>query len=54
MLSMINLVFREISVKKLIEWYTELYVVEEVILKNMVKLKLSVTIRIYLVVNIKQ
>ena len=38
--------------KKLTERYIELYVVEEVVSKNMVKLKLLATIRIHQVVNI--
>jgi len=38
MLSMKDLVFKERSVKKLIEQYIESYVIEEVVLKNVVKL----------------
>jgi len=54
MLSTKNLVFKERPVKKLIERYVEPYVVEEVISKNMVKLKLPVSISIYPVVSISK
>jgi len=47
-------VFKERLVKKLTERYVRLYVVKEVILKNVVKLKLLVSMRIYLVVNISR
>ena len=50
MLSTKNLVFKKRSVKKL----TERYIVEEVISKNVVKLKLPVFMRIHLVVNISR
>ena len=49
-----NLVFKEKLVKKLIEIYVESFVVEKVILKNIVKLKLPVSIRIYPVVNVSR
>jgi len=52
MLSTKDLLFKEKLVKKLIERYIELYVVEEVVLKNMVKLKLLATMRIHLIVNV--
>jgi len=52
MLSTRDLVFKEKPVKKLTERCIELYVVEEVVLKNMVKLKLLATMRIHLVVNV--
>jgi len=45
-------VFKERPVKKLTEQYT--YIVEEVVSKNMMKLKLLVFMRIYLVVNISR
>ena len=53
-LSTRNLVFKEKLVKKLIERYVESFVVEKVILKNIVKLKLPVSIRIYPVVNVSR
>ena len=40
--------------KKLIERYIRLYIVEEVVLKNVVKFKLLVSIGIYPVVNISR
>jgi len=49
-----NLVFKERPVKKLTERYIGLYVVEEVVLKNVVKLKLPASMRIYLVVNVSK
>jgi len=52
MLSTKNLVFKKRPVKKLIKRYVRLYVVEKVVSKNIVKLKLLVSMRIYLVVNI--
>jgi len=45
-------VFKERPVKKLTEQHT--YIVEEVVSKNMMKLKLLVFMRIYLVVNISR
>ena len=54
MLSIKDLVFKERPVKKLTEWYIGPYVVEEVVLKNAVKLKLLASMRIYLVVNISK
>jgi len=54
MLSSKDLVFKERPVKKLTERYVRLYVIEEVVSKNMVKLKLLASIRIHLVVNISR
>ena len=54
MLSMRDLVFKERLVKKLTERYVEPYKIEEVILKNIVKLKLLTSIRIHLVINISR
>ena len=54
MLSMRNLVFKKRPAKNLTERYVKLYEIEEVILKNMVKLKLLTSIRIYTVVNISR
>ena len=54
MLSTKDLVFKERSVKKLTERYVRSYLVEEVVLKNVVKLKLLVSMRIYLMVNISE
>ena len=52
MLSMKDLVFKERLAKKLIERYVGLYEIEEVVSKNVVKLKLLATMRIHPVVNI--
>ena len=54
MLSTKDLVFKEKSVKKLTERYVRSYLVEGVVLKNVVKLKLLVSMRIYLMVNISE
>jgi len=54
MLSTKDLMFKERLVKKLIERYVELYVVGEVVLKNMVKLKLPASMKIHSVVNISR
>jgi len=52
MLSTKDLVFKERPAKKLMERYVGLYEIEEVVLKNTVKLKLPAFMRIHLVVNI--
>ena len=54
MLSIKNLIFKKRLVKKLTKRYIELYIVEEIVLKNMIKIKLLTFIRIYLVVNISK
>jgi len=54
MLSIRDLVFKERPVKKLTEKYIEPYIVEKVVSKNMVKLKLLASMRIHLVVNISR
>ena len=51
MLSSKDLIFKERPVKKLTERYVGLYVIEEVVSKNVVKLKLPSFIRIHQVVN---
>jgi len=51
MLSTKDLVFEERLVKKLTEQYIGPYVIKKVVSKNIVKLKLLTSIRIYLVVN---
>ena len=53
-LSTKDLVFKEKPVKKLIERYVKLYKIEEVVSKNIVKLKLLALMRIYPVVNISR
>jgi len=49
-----DLVFKERLVKQLIERYIELYIVEEIVSKNVVKLKLPASMRIHLVVNVSK
>jgi len=53
-LSTKDLVFRERSTKKLTEKYVGSYVIEEVVSKNAVKLKLLASMRIHLVVNVSR
>ena len=48
------MVFKERLVKKLIERYIGSYIIEEVVLKNIVKLKLLVFMKIHPVVNISR
>jgi len=54
LLSTKNLVFKERPMRKLIERYVRLYVVEEVVSSNVVKLRLPSSMRIHLVVNVSQ
>ena len=54
MLNIKKLVFKERLMKKLIERYIRLYIVKEVILRNMVKLKLLAFMRIHPVVNVNR
>jgi len=52
MLSMKDLIFKERPARKLVDQYISLYVIDEIISTNTVKLQLSTLIRIHLVVNI--
>ena len=54
MLSIRNLVFKERPVKKLTEKYIEPYIVEKVVSKNMVKLKLLAFMKMYSVINMSR
>ena len=54
MLSSKDLVFKERPVKKLTEQYVGPYIVKEKISRNMVKLKLLPSMKIYLVVNVSR
>ena len=54
MLSIKNLVFKERPTKKLMERYMGPYKIEEVVSKNAVKLKLPISMRIHLVVNVSR
>jgi len=52
MLSMKDLVFKKWPAKKLVDWYVSLYIIDEIVSTNVVKLQLLMSIRIYPVVNI--
>ena len=54
LLSTKDLVFKERPTKKLMERYVGLYVIEEVVSSNAVKLRLPSLMRIHLVVNVSQ
>ena len=54
MLSTKDLVFKERPVIKLEDWYVGLYITNEVVSTNTVKLQLLTLMRIHLVVNISQ
>jgi len=54
LLSTKDLVFKERPTKKLIERYVGPYVIEKVVSSNAVKLRLPVSMRIHLVVNVSQ
>jgi len=54
MLSTKNLIFNKRLVKALMEILVELYMIEKVVLKNIVKLKLLAAMRIYQVVNVSR
>ena len=54
MLSTKNLVFKERPAKKLVDWYVGLYFINKVVFINAVKLWLSTSMRIHLVVNASQ
>ena len=49
-----DLVFKERPTKKLMERYVEPYVIEKVVLSNVVKLRLPSLMRIHPVVNVSQ
>ena len=54
MLSMKDLIFKERPVRKLVDQYISLYVIDEIISTNAVKLQLPTLIKIHPVVNISQ
>ena len=54
MLSIKNLVLKERLIKKLTKRYMRSYVAEEVMSKNIVKLKLPASMRIHPVVNVSK
>ena len=54
LLSTKDLVFKERPIKKLVERYVGLYIIEETVLTNVVKLRLPTSMRIHPVVNVSQ
>jgi len=54
MLSIKDLVFKERLVKKLVDQYVSLYIIDKVVSTNIVKLQLPTLMRIHPVVNISQ
>ena len=52
MLSTKDLMFKEWSVKKLVDQYVGPYIIDEVVSTNAVKLQLVILMRIYSVVNV--
>ena len=54
MLSTEYLVFKRRLVKKLVDWYNGLYIIEEIVSTNTVKLQLFTSVRIHPVMNISQ
>ena len=54
MLSTKNLMFKERPAIKLVDWYVSLYIINEVVFTNAIKLWLLTSMRIHLVVNISQ
>jgi len=54
MLSTKDLVFKEQLVKKLVNQYVGLYIINEIVSTNIIKLQLLTSMGIYLIVNINQ
>ena len=54
MLNTKDLVFKERLAKKLVDQYIGLYIINEIVLTNAVKLQLPTSMRVYLVVNVSQ
>ena len=54
MLSIKYLIFKERLMRKLVDQYVSLYIIEEMVFSNVVKLRLLTLIRIYPVVNVSQ
>ena len=52
MLSIKDLVFKEQLVKKLVDQYIGIYIIDKVVSTNAVKLQLPTSMRIHLVVNV--
>jgi len=54
MLSIKDLVFKKQLARKLVDQYVGLYIIEEVVSTNTVKLRLPTSMRIHLIVNVSQ
>ena len=52
MLSTKDLVFKEQLTKKLVDWYISPYIIDKIVLTNVIKLWLLTSMRIYLVMNV--
>ena len=52
LLSMKDLVFKERLMKKLVDQYIGLYIIDKVVFTNAIKLQLPTLIKIHLVVNV--
>ena len=52
MLSIKDLIFKERLMRKLVDQYVSLYIIEKMVFSNVVKLRLLTLIRIYPVVNV--
>ena len=53
-LSIKDLVFKKYPTKKLVDYHIGLYIIDEVVSTNIVKLQLPISIIIHLVVNVSQ
>jgi len=52
MLSTKDLVFKEQLTKKLVDWYIGPYIIDKIVLTNIIKLWLLTSMRIHLVMNV--
>jgi len=53
MLSIKDIMFKERLVKKLVDWYVGLYIIDKVVFMNTVKLQLPTSIKIWLWILVK-
>ena len=54
MLSMKDLMFKERPAKKLVDQYVSLYIIDEIVSTNAIRLQLPTSMRIHPVVNVSQ
>jgi len=47
-----DLMFKERSIKKLVDKYVSSYIIDEVVFINVVRLRLLTLVRIYIIVNV--